>query len=391
MQSQIQPPVLLPRCKSHACRCANLAAWEAARWKAYKAARRAKLCGSKVRQSPYQLKLLWRSRNARLASNETVVGANPTRSTFFKPKPKLRNGVLLKPDEKTAQEKRIRAVALELKSLRHRINHPSSVLLKDPIQRGWVRRYILTKDAEARPDRETLAAILRDIGREVHSRHPLFLQKKRRRSRKLVEIKQPLHEILIDRWSIKHHPWPEEWKRYFHLEYKPYCGGLQWFYVFTDTHLFELKVEPHWLTHVKIIDSAAIEREAGLMAWMEKHNGYNKYCRLKGRRANWHPIQSWQFSHEREKQEKAMLRRFLITSEEADMKSSMGRFHFSFFAFPHVAQLEGGTPLRTETVRVQILPWGPFRSLSPTRRGSRLKIGLVPVRIWQGANNTAGA
>src|SRR5208282_5592626 len=27
--------------------------------------------------------------------------------------------------------------------------------------------------------------------------------------------------------------------------------------------------------------------------------------------------------------------------------------------FPHVAQLEGGAPLRTETVRVQILPWGP--------------------------------
>ena len=49
--------------------------------------------------------------------------------------------------------------------------------------------------------------------------------------------------------------------------------------------------------------------------------------------------------------------------------------------FPHVAQLEGGAPLRTETVRVQILPWGPFSPSSPTSRGALFKKERLRVRI----------
>ena len=49
--------------------------------------------------------------------------------------------------------------------------------------------------------------------------------------------------------------------------------------------------------------------------------------------------------------------------------------------FPHVAQLEGGAPLRTETVRVQILSWGPFSPCSPTSRGAPLKTERLRVQI----------
>jgi len=73
------------------------------------------------------------------------------------------------------------------------------------------------------------------------------------------------------------------WKRYFHFEYKPYLGGLQWFYVFSDPHLFELRVEPHWLTHVSIIDGALVTRAAELQSWLEHHLGWEKHRRLKGR------------------------------------------------------------------------------------------------------------
>ncbi len=172
----------------------------------------------------------------------------------------------------------------------------------------------------------------------------------------MVEIKQPLHEILVDRWSTKRQQRPEEWKRYFHLEYKPYYGGLQWFYVFTDTRLFELKVEPHWLTHVRVIDPLAIEREAELDAWMEMHYAWPKFQRFKGRR-------QWSCNTELrrrlERQARLDLHRLHQNSEEAEMRSSIWRLHFSFFVFPHVAQRRG-TPLRTEQVRVQVLPWGPL-------------------------------
>jgi hypothetical protein len=266
----------------------------------------------------------------------------------------------LKPNPKEQEEKKIRAIVRETTRLQNAILSPASIPLKEPIQRGWGRRYVLAKEAELRPDRETLLDILRDIGREIHSRHPGFLEKKHWRSRKLVEIKQPLREILVDCWSTKRHPRPDAWKRYFHLEYKHYyynCG-FQWFYVFTDKKLFELKVEPHWLTHVKVIDAQLIEREAELDAWMDHHNGWRRHRRLKGKWAYCHPVSSWHRRHELERQEKADLRRVLTTCEEAEMKSSVVWLHFSFFPFPHVAQRRG-TPLRTEPVRVQILPWGP--------------------------------
>ena len=268
----------------------------------------------------------------------------------------------MKPNQKEQEEKKIRAIVRETDRLHNAILSPVSIPLKEPIQRGWVRRYVLAKEAEARPDREMLAAILNNIGSTVHSRHPLFLKKRTRRSRKLVDIKQPLYEILVDQWSTKRYPRPEEWKRYFHLEYKPYYRGLQWFYVFTETHLFQLKVEPHWLTHVKVIDAQLIERKAELDTWMNYHNGWPRHRRLKGKWARYHPVNSWRHRHELEKQEKADLRRVLTTWEEAEMKSSIVWLHFSFFIFPHVAQRRG-TPLRTEPVRVQILPWGPLFAL----------------------------
>lgn len=300
--------------------------------------------------------------------------------------PTIRKNHYLKPDPIEQEEKKIRALTRELRKLDREIQNPPSVRLEEPIQRGWVRRHVLTKEAELHPDRETLAAILHDIGREEHSRHPLFLKKKHRRSRKLVDVKLPLHEILVDHWSTKRHPRPEEWKPHFHLEYKWHSWrGFQWFYVFTETHLFELRVEPHWLTHLKLIDPGLIRHKAELEAWMKHHNGGPRYRRLKGKWAHWRPLNSWNHQHELEKQEKNQLRRFLTSSEEAEVKSSSRCFHFSFFLFPHVAQCRG-TPLRTETVRVQILSWGPLScSRSPTSRGSRLKIGSVSVRIRPGA------
>ena len=114
---------------------------------------------------------------------------------------------------------------------------------------------------------------------------------------------------------------------------------------------------------------------------MYRHNGWHRYSRLKGRRVSWYYRDRSRIEYQLEKQEEANLRQFLITLEEAEMKSSIRCLHFSFFLYPHVAQLEGGAPLRTETVRVQILSWGPFPSCSPTSRGAPLKKERLRVRI----------
>ena len=206
----------------------------------------------------------------------------------------------------------IRALTRELRQLDRQIQNPPSVRLEEPIQRGWVRKYVLTQEAENRPDLNILEADPRNIGSEMHNKNPLFLKKKHWRSRKLVHVEQPLREILVDYWSTKRHPRPDEWKPYFHLEYKWHSWrGFQWFYVFTEAHLFELRVQPHWLTHLKLIDPVIIRHKAELEAWMKHHNGvFPGYRRLKGKWAHWRPLNSWNYHHELEKQEKNQLRRF---------------------------------------------------------------------------------
>lgn len=286
----------------------------------------------------------------------------------------------MKPDLKQQEEKKLREIALEAKDLRHQIQNPPSVRLPEPIQRGWVRHYVLTKEAQLRPDAQVLGQILEVIGTKEYYWRRNFI--KSRRQRPLIEIKQVLKPIHSYMW--RHHPdkYPETWQPYFHLEFLQWWHGSyryqQWVYVFTEAHLFELKVERHWLTHLKIIDPLLIERHAELEAWMEHHQGWRKYDRLKGRRHWWH---NRDLNRKFEVQSKSDLRDFLSDPEEAEMKSPSWCLHFRFFLYPHVAQLEGGAPLRTETVRVQILSWGPFTPSSPTSRGAPLKKERLRVRI----------
>jgi hypothetical protein len=243
----------------------------------------------------------------------------------------------LKPNPKELEEKKIRSVARELKKIGREVQNPPSVRLKEPIQRGWLRKYVLTKEAQSRPDAQVLEDILKVIGTTQYHWRRVFVRG-RRAGRHMIEMKQPLKEILIDTWKRYPTDYPDTWKRYFHLEYKQggyvWYGrqsGHQWHYVFTDPHLFELKVERHWLTHVKIIDPLLIEHQAELEAWMEGRRGWNRYGRLKGR-SNWWKKSPLQRKLEARAQKE--LRRFITNPEEAEMKSSIRCLHFSFFLYP---------------------------------------------------------
>ncbi len=259
----------------------------------------------------------------------------------------------MKPDPKKQAEKRLRGLHRELEELDQRLNHPPSVRLAEPIQRGWLRRYVLTKAAALRPDVAVLREILAVIGSiQYHWRRDFHLG--RRWSRGKVKIEQPLDCILVDKWRLYPEKYPEHWNGYFHLEYR-YDGRLleiptgrhQWFRVFTDAHLFGLKVEPFWLTHVKIIDADAMERQAEICECLGRSGGAYKYRRLKGKWARWHPIPSRQYQHEFEKEEKQRLRHFLTTPEEAEARPSLRRLRFSLFpasSNPHKETHEMSNP-----------------------------------------------
>jgi len=219
----------------------------------------------------------------------------------------------LKPHPKEQEEKKIRAIAVEWENLRHQIQNPPSIRLKEPIQRGWIRHHVLTKEAQLRPDAPVLQQILEIVGTKEYHWRRNFIPGRRRRP--LVEIKQSLRTIHPRMWRFYPDQYPEEWKPYFRLEYQHYWQGShhyeQWVYAFNEAHLFELIVERHWLTHLSIIDPLLIERQAELEAWMTLHNGWNRHSRLKGHWARCRPRSSWSHRHEFDKQEKKDLRHFM--------------------------------------------------------------------------------
>ena len=252
---------------------------------------------------------------------------------------------------------------LELKDVREKVNNPPSIRLKEPVQRGWVRHYVLTKEAQFLADAPTLRQIIEVIGtKEYHWRRDFI---KGRRRRPLVEVKHSLKAVPSQWWNADPKRYLEEWKSYFHLEYLPwsdkYLHCHRWCYVFTNVHWFELKVERHWLTHLKVINPFLIERQAELYAWAEHHNGWRRYDRLKGRRI-WRPNSN--LYRKREAQAKIDLRNYLLSPEEAEVRPSLRWFRFSFFILPYATSpcspTRRGTPLRTERLWVQILPWGPL-------------------------------
>jgi len=172
-------------------------------------------------------------------------------------------------------EKKLRAVARELKELDKRIHQPKSVKLDKPIQKGWKRYYMLTDEAKARPDRELLEEILQRIGPILYHWRPDFRRGKRAR---VVEIEQKLRNLRS--WWVNN--------RYVYKTWSPYFETIHGYHQrtyhrFKDPHLFRLKTVRNWLTHMWIIDSEAISRSAELERWMDFHQGWPKYSRLKGR------------------------------------------------------------------------------------------------------------
>lgn len=274
---------------------------------------------------------------------------------------------LLMQNSKDKADRRLRALIREHDELRERCF--TIVKLDRPIQRGWRRLHVLTENARNRPDCFALESILEVIGTVVvhHSRD---FRKKRGRSRKLVEIEQPLRSIRPYEWSRL--GFSAAWQPYFRYELV-----LEWNrhwqprWVFTQPSLFELKVERNWLWYFREVDPAVESRLSEIARWLETHNGWARYRWLHGRTQHYRwgdpPSARQKFlkrAHRRE------IDRALAIFPEVDPASLAQRIRISrwSFFFPGVAQCRGNE-LRPRRVRVQVLPPGPFSSSrSPTQR-----------------------
>ena len=150
------------------------------------------------------------------------------------------------------------------------------VPLDEPIQRGWRRFHVLTDKASKRPDKEVLLVLLKIIGSMKIRNSPDFRKKRGSgRWRRFIEIEQPLREITLGEWDRRR--LPEAWKLYFRQEKR--CHFRVWHdaLIFANPEIFELKVEPNFITEMTLCDPVIEERIAEIK---DKLWQGNAICRL---------------------------------------------------------------------------------------------------------------
>jgi hypothetical protein len=192
------------------------------------------------------------------------------------------------------------------------IENAPSVPLKVPVQRGFVRSYVLSAEGERRADAQVVRDILKQIGTLRYFWRRSF--RRGRRAGRNIEIEQPLLMVLIDTWIQNPKLYPQAWAHYFHLE----IHG-QFYYVFSAMHLITLKVSPHVLTHTKMVDPRWYEEQAELNAWLNRRMGREKYYRMVGIGNE----RGWDSSGRSRALEKDVRRRFhkmKLNPEEAEMR-----------------------------------------------------------------------
>lgn len=138
-----------------------------------------------------------------------------------------------------------------------------------------------------RSDREVLEALLRLIGTVRFRKSPDF--RKRRgsgRRKRFFEVEQPLRGLTIGRWDSLR--LPDTWRLYFRLEKR--CHYRAWLdvLVFARPELFELKVEPNWITQVWECDPSVLQRIAEIENWLSHRNRNYRLNWLRDRSRHWY-------------------------------------------------------------------------------------------------------
>lgn len=175
-----------------------------------------------------------------------------------------------------------------------------------------------------------LHEILKEIG-SVRWHWRANFKRGRRSGKKLIDIRQPLNRVLIDTWIQNPAKYPHTWRRFFKLEFHPdsKARGQMFFhqyYVFKNPHIFELKVEPHWITHVEVINPTVMARSQTVQRWLLVNTGSVRRTQEPVNERVWTKYDLTELAAKRDL-ERLRKQGF----EEAEMRLREMQVHFSFF------------------------------------------------------------
>jgi len=139
------------------------------------------------------------------------------------------------------------------------------VPLESPYQRGWKRFFVLRDDTKQHPMAIFYEVLLEKINTVEYSRDRSFKKKKWRKQRYVYkERQQELRDFPICSWLANKVKLTDEEKACFErietFDAKTWATTVK--YVCTEAWRYQLKVAPHMVTHVKLMD-VEIETELG--------------------------------------------------------------------------------------------------------------------------------
>jgi len=164
------------------------------------------------------------------------------------------------------------------------------VPLREPYQKGWKRSFIIRADVKRSSAAPFYEALLPKINTVEYSADQQFKCKKRRKSRKTYLVRQQYLKTFTK----------QEWDSMFTIKEKPHFHLKQTWnskqriwnirFLFNEPWRYVLKVEPHIITHVKMIDSVLEQQISEVNNYIERNylrprmtkirgGGYNYYRR----------------------------------------------------------------------------------------------------------------
>lgn len=150
------------------------------------------------------------------------------------------------------------------------------VPLEHPYQRGWKRFFVLRHDIKRGPKADFFEALLTKINTVEYHYDKSFKRKKRRKGRNVYIVKQQLLREFSDySWQVNQINFTEDEKTCFtRVEFINTSRRLEAKYVITEPWRYVLKIVPHMVTHVKLMD-IDIERALSYIGGYVKSNHLN--------------------------------------------------------------------------------------------------------------------
>lgn len=153
-------------------------------------------------------------------------------------------------------------------------------VLHPPVQKGWVRFFVLREDVARSRYATFFEGILNKINSYDYSWPKDFKKKKRRRGRKRYEIK-PQYLLKPYEYQFIKMEFSEIEKQFFHEVWE-----LDWRkqpvkrYYFTEVWRFVLKIKPNMIDKVRIKDAELESKLKILDNYLERNDLRKKQCKL---------------------------------------------------------------------------------------------------------------